>query len=421
MVNQTLNDIEMDLLSKRRKTGGSLTECQVDLARREKEQAHAETALQSAKTLVKSKETMLSEAVLELRSCEEGLPIAQEELNRRDTLIGEKVMEIEQAQEALGSMEADNPCEEAIRTMLRELSFPLDRLDDWSQVKSELSDRITMLKGVVSQAGKSRKELAAKVKASQIGVDVAREKQQTSQAALKEGQSECDKCATTLKDAVDKHSQQKKITTQIAKAYRSAQECVSHFQEGALAAFKEIARDIEQRHEVSFLVVNAPAQEETLPSSNLQLEPCEKKEAIDKSKLEASGTPVIDRSKRDAVLRRRSAVLPAWGFSRKSLMSRRASLARASLSQETKSFKSCGSESDAGDVTMESEQNNDDVEKDCTDEAVVIKASGAIVLEGGAKDMEVKEECNAIEGLGEVPTPNRNSFGSATNEDAIAA
>jgi len=397
MVNQTLNDIETESLSKRQKAGSSLTAVQEDIARREKDQADAETALESAKTLVQSKEKLLSEGLSELRSCEEVLPNAKEELNRRDTLIGEKVMEIEQAQEALAKMGEDDRCEEVVRAMLRDLSFPLDRLDDWSQVQSELSDRITMLRGVVSQAGKSRKELVAKLKACQTGIDGAREKQQTSEAALKEAQSECDKYVATLKEAAGNYTQQKKITSQTAKAYRAAQDRVSHFQEGALAAFKEIARDIEQRHEVNFLVLNTPAQEETLPSSDLQLETTDQTEATDKSKLELVGTPIIDRSKRDAVLRRRSAALPLQFFSRKSLIDRRASIARASLS--TKSFKSCGSDSDAGDAIMESEQSNVEVNKNCTDQ----------------------EDCNTIEALTDVPTPHRNSLGSGSMQDVIGS
>merc|ERR1712113_1310972 len=108
--------METESLSKRHKAANSLTAVREDLARREKEQADAEAALESAKNLVQSKEKLLSEGLSDLRSCEEGLPKAQEELSRRDTLIGEKVMEIEQAQEALAKMGEDDRCEEVVRT-----------------------------------------------------------------------------------------------------------------------------------------------------------------------------------------------------------------------------------------------------------------------------------------------------------------
>jgi hypothetical protein len=413
MVNQVLNDIETESLSKRSKAAKSLTVVQEDLARREKAHADAEAALETAKTLVQSKEQMLSEGVAELQACATGLPKAQEELSRRDTLIGEKVMEIEIAREALAKMAEDDRSEETVRALLRELSFPVDNLQDWSKVQSEVSDRITMLRDVVSQAGKSRKELVAKLKVCQAGVDGAREKQQAREAALTEAQSDCEKRAAALKEAAGSYTMMKKILSQTTKAYRAAQDSVFRFQEGALAAFQEIAREIEQQHEVSFLMVNTHAPEEHLPLLSSQRETPRKavvalscggialradEQACDKSNVEKMGTPVIDRSKRDAVLRRRSAILPLNSFARKSLLPRRASVVRTSSSHETKSFKSCGSDSDAEDATAESEANGMEVDKSGTQQVPVNKS---------------EEECNTIDGLADVPTPQRNSIGSA--------
>jgi len=79
-------------------------------------------------------------------------------------------------------------------------------------------------------------------------------------------------------------------------------------------------------------------------------------------------------------------------------MSRRASLVRMSMSHETKSFKSCGSDSDTGDATMETDLNNPEMDKNGANQVISSKT---------------EEECNAIEGLTDVPTPHRNSVGSA--------
>jgi hypothetical protein len=183
------------------------------------------------------------------------------------------------------------------------------------------------------------------------------------------------------------------------KAWNTAQNQLEEFQTGPNAAFKSIIHEIQQHYGIciSFTDQSSPVKEEASSQASelkVPIELSEDKNAVPVQHVHV-GTPVIDRKQRQAILRRRSAVLPVYCFNRLSLVARRSSVGpRRRLSMETTTAedafgqtafpKNGASDSDGEDV------HNQD--------------------RGSTDKSQSGQVCPVASGALNVPTPLRRSF-----------
>jgi len=280
----------------------------------------------------------------------------------------------------LSQLRESGSCDETALAMLRDLSIPLE--NSGSQLQDDLSRHVAVLREDISQAAISRANHVAKIKATQASMDAASQAQQKGAESLDKAQSESAACESAATEAARRLKQQKTLSAQSIKALRVAHQQLTEFRQGGLAAFKNMAREIEQKTGTC-LAGDSCTKQMDAPATPPQLD-AEMAEAAE------LGTPIIDRSNRQAVIRRRSAALPLQYFSRLSLLKRRSSmLANRAAFQGV-----------AG------HENNPDSDDDAGKDAEESKTKGVDRIAERPTD---------------VPTPSRNSTGNAVpHEDTTA-
>jgi hypothetical protein len=381
MLSQTLQGVDSQMAQKLQDTNVSAVKTKEDLENKEKVNAEAEAALAASCAHVREAEKLLADGAADIKTGKVALAKTQAEIQIGDGLIGAKAMEIEQVLKILSHMSEDVSCEESLRGMLRDLSIPVEQFG--SQLQDGLSRHIVLLREAVSQAALARANLVAKIKSVQASMDAATQTQQTGAESLAKAQSESAVCEAAATEAGRRLKQQKTLNSQNIKALRVAHQQLTEFRQGGFAAFKSIAHEIDQQNGTCLVG----------DSCVKQADPLATPPQLDTELAEASdfGTPIIDRSNRQAVMRRRSAALPLQYFSRLSLLKRRSSM----LANRTALQAVAGQQNNAG----------------CDDDAG----------EDAGKPMP-KSDGRFVERPSDVPTPSRNSTGSAVqHEDAVAA
>lgn len=339
MLDQTLKDIQVEKARKFQRAASGTVSAKEELERVEMEHENVEIAVNVSSADAKEKENALAQSVAVLQPLKLAFEHAQRELQRGDAVIGAAAMEREQLRSARA--EIGNASVESALARLQSLcsgwTLTPGKRENLTLLEGELCQRLALLDETVSTAAVARAALAASFHNVQTGLDAANEKQQACAMALARIQSEWHERVGIMKAKAQTVKQQKVLVNQKARALQIAQRSLSEFQKVPHAAFKDIIAEIEQQHGIRILdeksTMKAEAAPKFSPESKIAAE-IEQGREMALAQLLQGVIPVIDRRQRQAVIRRRSAALPEYCFSRRSLMARRSSMvanSRASM------------------------------------------------------------------------------------------
>jgi hypothetical protein len=415
MLNQTLSGMEADLNRKLKQTTASAAKSKEDLEQKEKKLEEAEAAMSASTERVQAAQTKLAEGTTAMKSCKIMLAKTNQEIATGDTAIGEKVMEIEQVLKILSCMGEDGSCDEDTQAMLRDLSITTENSEPLSSV---LSVRVESLRKAVSQSGVARADHVAKVKATQAHINATNDAQQVAAEMLATSQKESSECEANVNDAARQSRQQKKLTNQAIKEMRASLKQLTEFKKGALDAFKGIVSAVEQKHGTRILEVCTDVKQEEVDDVVVPPEEmAEDAEMADEAEKETAspthvGTPVIDRSQRQAFLRRRSAALPGSFFGRLSFMKRRSSILANKKTVDTEVAKKI--EADDADTIGHDAEDAQSTKDDQADDGPTDTPAPSLDTTGhDVEDDKSAKDDEAVSGPVDIPTPSRNSLGAA--------